>query len=66
MKSLLIKNNNNETSGLEEEHNVVYQYTCDNVGCSTDLNQYIGYTTNTLKTRMMQHYYKGAIRTHHQ
>jgi hypothetical protein len=38
-----------------ESVNVVYQYTCSEVGCNAN---YIGYTTNTLQMRMMQHKYK--------
>lgn len=51
---------------LENENNLVYQYKCNNVRCNSDYQQYIGYTTNTLKTRMTQHFYNGAIRNHHQ
>jgi hypothetical protein len=38
-----------------ESVNVVYQYTCSEVGCNAN---YIGYTTNTLRMRMLQHKYK--------
>lgn len=45
--------------------NVVYRYTCPDAGCKDSNNIiYIGYTTCTLKERLTQHYYKGAIREH--
>src|SRR5678815_403209 len=31
---------------------VVYQFNCKEVGCNSS---YVGYTTNTLRTRIMQH-----------
>ena len=34
---------------------VVYQFNCKEVGCNSS---YVGYTTNTLRTRIMQHRYK--------
>ena len=42
---------------------MVYQYTCSKAGChSSNQNQYIGYTTGTLKERMIQHQ---SIKKHH-
>ena len=49
---------------FNETNNVVYQFQCPEVGCST--NKYIGYTTNKLVVRMTQHYSSGAIREHSQ
>ena len=34
---------------------VVYHFNCKEVGCNSS---YVGYTTNTLRTRIMQHRYK--------
>lgn len=46
--------------------NVVYRFTCPDAGCKASNNNiiYLGYTTCTLKERLTQHYYKGAIREH--
>lgn len=63
LKEIIIKNNC-QTKSQEETNNVVYQYTCPNVGCSTVNNSYIGYTTNMLKTRLRQHSYNGSIKLH--
>ena len=54
LKNLLIKNNPKTTS-LAEEHHLVYQYTCTENRCNSIDSQYIGYTTTTLKNRMVQH-----------
>ena len=51
---------------FEDQANVVYQYQCPHNGCKTIESFYIGYTTNTLKTRMTQHFTSGAIRKHHE
>ena len=50
----------------EDQDNVVYQYSCPSNGCNAIESFYIGYTTNTLKTRMYQHFSSGAIRKHHE
>jgi len=63
LKNLLISNNVKPTS-LEDQCNVVYKYNCPDDGCSSTESIYIGYTTNTLKTRMSQHHYYGSIRKH--
>ena len=49
-----------------EFNNVVYQYTCPNDGCKAIETTYIGFTTNTMKIRMQQHFTTGAIRKHHE
>ena len=64
LKNLLIKNKTKESSPSETS-NVVYQFNCPEVNCSVD-QKYIGYTTNSLSTRMTQHFTKGAIREHGQ
>jgi hypothetical protein len=63
LKQLLIKNSSTKSNLLKDQSNVVYSYQC-NAGCNA--NKYIGYTTNTLETRMKQHSYSGAIRKHHE
>lgn len=50
----------------EDRANVVYQYKCPHDGCKAVETLYIGYTTNTLKIRMQQHFSSGAIRKHHE
>jgi hypothetical protein len=50
----------------EDQANVVYQYFCPSDGCNGIKSIYIGYTTNTLKTRMYQHFSSGAIRKHNE
>lgn len=50
----------------EEQNNVVYQYTCPHSGCKATDSTYIGYTTNSVKTRMQQHFTTGAIRKHYE
>lgn len=64
LKQLLIKNNTSKfSSEIHTKNNVVYSYQCK-AGCNA--STYIGYTTNTLGTRMKQHSYNGAIRKHHE
>lgn len=65
IKNLVIQNNPKKVT-LDQTNNVVYQYTCPEVGCSSNKQQYIGYTTNTIRKRMTQHSYNGAIRKHHE
>ena len=55
-----------KSSATEETSNVVYQYTCPHSGCKATESTYIGYTTNTVKVRMQQHYTSGAIRKHYE
>lgn len=47
---------------LSSSHNVVYRYTCTESSCNRA--DYIGYTTNELKTRSKQHENNGAIKNH--
>jgi hypothetical protein len=63
LSHLLIKNSPQRPTTLHLQSNVVYSYNC-NAGCNA--SNYIGYTTNTLGTRMRQHSYSGAIRKHHE
>lgn len=65
MKELVISNQPRRPVTEANVSNVVYQFKCPEVECSID-NTYIGYTTQTLKKRMEQHYYSGAIRLHGQ
>jgi hypothetical protein len=60
----LLLSNRVGTVGLEDENNVVYQYTCNSPECKVRDLQYIGYTTNSIKIRMSQHCRNGAIRKH--
>ena len=54
LKNLLVKNNPRKPI-LAEDHHVVYQYTCKEDRCNSIDSKYIGYTTTTLKSRMVQH-----------
>ena len=63
LKNILIRNQPKLSSSAS---NVVYQFKCPVAECNVSNFSYIGYTTNTVPTRMLQHYYKGAIRTHSQ
>ena len=63
LRQLLITNSPKRPTDLHQQSSVVYSYNC-NAGCNA--NNYIGYTTNTLGTRMRQHSYSGAIRKHHE
>lgn len=61
LKNLLIKNSpKNVDRG--NCSGVVYRYNCPNASCN--VSSYIGYTTNTINTRMRQHFYNGAIKQH--
>jgi hypothetical protein len=64
LKNYILKNRV-KMSSFEDQCHVVYSYTCDNATCNGG-KTYIGYTTNSLETRMKQHSYKGAIRKHHE
>ena len=66
LKNLLIKNGPIKSKIPSEQSNVVYQFKCPKDGCSTINNQSIGYTTCTVKKRMTEHFYGGAIRVHGQ
>ena len=60
LKNLVIKNNKNPVA---VDSNVVYMYKCPEDGCNT-ISEYIGHTTNKLRTRLLQHTYKGSIKDH--
>jgi hypothetical protein len=66
LKNLLIKNAPSSNNEIGNSSCVVYQFSCPEVECSINKQTYIGYTTNMLKDRLQQHYYKGAIRCHGQ
>ena len=66
LKNLLIRNQPARNFLQGDQSNVVYQFKCPEDGCSTVSSLYIGYTTCTLKKRMIEHSYSGAIRTHGQ
>ena len=61
-KNLVIKNNTTKPTDFSLQHHVVYQYTCNKNGCHSIENKYIGFTTTTLKERMVQH---SSIKKHH-
>ena len=52
LKNLLIKNNMHKPN---DDFNVVYKYSCDQVPCTEAQSCYIGYTTTTVKERFKQH-----------
>ena len=55
LKNLFIKNGPPANNDLATQHHVVYQYSCNKGGCNPTRDIYIGYTTDTLKARMIQH-----------
>ena len=53
--SLFIKNNvHSRSKDISDRHHVVYQYSCNRVGCEA-AQTYIGYTTCTIKDRFRMH-----------
>ena len=62
LKNLVIKNNCTKSTELSSQHHVVYQYSCIKDGCHSVGKKYIGFTTTTLKERMVQH---SSIKKHH-
>ena len=52
VRNLFIQNNNNRTI---QQHNVVYEYLCDEELCNEVHTSYIGHTTTSLKERFKQH-----------
>ena len=52
LRNLFIKNNLNKTA---VEHNVIYEYVCDEERCTDVHTSYIGHTTSTIKERFKQH-----------
>ena len=63
LKNLIIKNKIHLANSIGEESHVVYQYTCNQSQCNlANPKKYIGYTTTTLKERMLQH---KSIKNHH-
>jgi hypothetical protein len=61
LRNILIQNSPKNVAHVNCS-NVVYQYECPNTSCNA--SSYIGYTTNTLKTRMGQHSNNGSIKQH--
>ena len=61
LAQLVIKKNPHKATS---PYNIVYQYTCDVVGCQP-AKFYIGYTENTLVERMRTHAQNGSIASHH-
>jgi len=59
LQSLLTPQKNN--TPISEASHLVYQYTCPKDGCNAS---YIGYTCCTLKERIKNHKYNGAIKSH--
>jgi hypothetical protein len=62
LRNLFIKNSCLPKKELTEENHVVYQYICNQGECNLTNKKYIGYTTMTLKERMIQH---ASIKKHH-
>lgn len=52
VRNLFIRNNCNTH---RQEHNVVYEYVCNEEHCSAVHTSYIGHTTTTIKERFKQH-----------
>jgi len=63
LKNLLIKNSPQRNNNIADQHNVVYQYICDNAGCNPS-QDYIGYTTCTVADRFRMHAVNGSIKRH--
>ena len=59
-----MKNNTSPRRQHAEETNIVYHFTCSDVACQRRKMDYIGLTTATLRQRMQQHTYNGAIKDH--
>ena len=62
--SLIMKNSNTPKPALENETNVVYRFECTVGACRGRKVDYIGLTTTTLRKRMENHRYNGAISGH--
>jgi len=62
LSNLLIKNNIHKN---KINDHVVYQYNCNYTECKPD-KFYIGYTTSSLKQRLLGHSQNGSIREHHE
>jgi hypothetical protein len=64
LKDILIKNKLCSENYLKkDEHHVIYQYTCDRLGCNSN-EKYIGLTTCSLYTRLGNHTQQGSIKEH--
>merc|ERR1711872_640934 len=61
-----MRNNTAPKRDHESETNVVYHFVCPDETCRIRNIDYIGLTTQTLRNRMTQHRYKGAIHDHFQ
>ena len=59
VKNMFVKNNQFKAT---EQHNVVYEYLCNEGHCSNVRNSYIGHTTTTIKERFKQH---SSIKKHY-
>ena len=60
----MIRNSPNNVMDSSLNAKVAYQFTCPEVECNVNQQSYIGYTTNTVKERVQQHFSKGAIHDH--
>ena len=63
--SLLMRNNTAPKVEHDAETNVVYHFVCPDDACRHRNVGYVGLTTQTLRSRMYQHQYKGAIHDHY-
>ena len=63
--SLVMRNNTAPKKALEDETNVVYEFTCPDDACRRRNTNYVGLTRRTLKGRMRGHAHNGAIRDHY-
>ena len=61
LKHLFIRNKS-ASKECSSRHHVVYQYSCNKVGCNS--SKYIGYTTCTIGERFRMHTQNGSIRNH--
>ena len=65
VSELIMKNNTlKKNKSIEKMSHVVYHFTCNVDGCKRRKSNYIGLTTQTVRDRLGQHRYKGAINAH--
>ena len=63
--SLVMRNSTAPKKALENETNVVYEFSCPDDACRRRSVTYVGLTRQTQKGRMKGHVYKGAIHDHY-
>ena len=62
--SLVMKNNTAPEGPKEMCTNVVYKFSCPEETCKSPSTDYLGYTTTTLRRRLLAHRNQGAIHQH--